>query len=152
MEQALAELQQPTYDPQLQEEDKVYVAKKLGVSAAEFETLLDMTGRRHEEFGTDEQDLRRLRERMGWIRPLTTLAKKGGWRLDTSVVGARPQFIKAAVVSRGFAAADIEERIVHTGQHYDDTMSGRFLRELGIDNIITNLACGSGLLPSRRHR
>ena len=61
-----------------------------------------------------------------------------------SIVGARPQFIKAAVVSRGFAAAGIEERIVHTGQHYDDTMSGRFLRELGIDNIIANLDCGSG--------
>ena len=61
-----------------------------------------------------------------------------------SVVGARPQFIKAAVVSRGFAASGIDERIVHTGQHYDDAMSGRFLRELGIDNIIANLTCGSG--------
>jgi UDP-N-acetylglucosamine 2-epimerase len=64
--------------------------------------------------------------------------------LILSVVGARPQFIKAAVVSRGFAAAGIEERIVHTGQHYDDAMSGRFLRELGIDNVIANLGCGSG--------
>lgn len=61
-----------------------------------------------------------------------------------SVVGARPQFIKAAVVSRGFSAAGIEEWIVHTGQHYDDAMSGRFLRELGINNVFANLACGSG--------
>jgi hypothetical protein len=58
------------------------VAKKLGFSAAEFEELLNMPGRRHEEFGTDEQDLRRPREFMGWIRPLTRLAKWGGWRLD----------------------------------------------------------------------
>jgi UDP-N-acetylglucosamine 2-epimerase len=63
--------------------------------------------------------------------------------LIISVVGARPQFIKAAAVSRGFAAAGIEERIVHTGQHYDDAMSGRFLRELGIHNMIANLDCGS---------
>ncbi len=61
-----------------------------------------------------------------------------------SVVGARPQFIKAAVVTRAFAAAGLEERIVHTGQHYDDAMSGRFLRELGIDNVVANLECGSG--------
>lgn len=61
-----------------------------------------------------------------------------------SVVGARPQFIKAAVVSRAFATAGIREEIVHTGQHYDDAMSGRFLRELSIDNVIANLQCGSG--------
>jgi UDP-N-acetylglucosamine 2-epimerase len=61
-----------------------------------------------------------------------------------SVIGARPQFIKAAVVSRALAAAGIAESVVHTGQHYDDAMSGRFLRELKIDNIIANLNCGSG--------
>lgn len=61
-----------------------------------------------------------------------------------SVVGARPQFVKAAVVSRAFAAVGVDERIVHTGQHYDDAMSGRFLRELSIDNVIASLDCGSG--------
>ncbi len=61
-----------------------------------------------------------------------------------SVIGARPQFIKAAVVSRALKNAGIVERIVHTGQHYDDAMSGRFLRELAIDNIVLNLNCGSG--------
>lgn len=61
-----------------------------------------------------------------------------------SVIGARPQFIKAAVVSRAFAAEGVRESIVHTGQHYDDAMSGRFLRELGISNVIANLGCGSG--------
>lgn len=64
--------------------------------------------------------------------------------LILSVVGARPQFIKAAVVSRGLKATGIEEAIVHTGQHYDDVLSGRLLRELGINNIISNLDCRSG--------
>jgi len=46
-----------------------------------------------------------------------------------TVVGARPQFVKAAAVSRAFAAynrehpqSPLDERIVHTGQHYDDNM------------------------------
>lgn len=60
-----------------------------------------------------------------------------------SVIGARPQFIKAAVVSRALAAVGITEQIVHTGQHYDDAMSGRFLSELGIV-VAANLAAGSG--------
>jgi UDP-N-acetylglucosamine 2-epimerase len=61
-----------------------------------------------------------------------------------SVIGARPQFIKAAVVSRALAEVGIQEWIVHTGQHYDDAMSGRLLRELGINNIVANLDCRSG--------
>lgn len=61
-----------------------------------------------------------------------------------TIIGARPQFIKAAVVSRALSAAGIAESVVHTGQHYDDAMSGRFLRELKIENIIDNLNCGSG--------
>lgn len=46
-----------------------------------------------------------------------------------SVVGARPQFIKAAPVSRALAAVGIAEIMVHTGQHFDDAMSARFFRE-----------------------
>lgn len=49
-----------------------------------------------------------------------------------TVVGARPQFIKAAVVSRAFHARGVEELIVHTGQHYDEAMSDRFFSELSI--------------------
>ena len=50
-----------------------------------------------------------------------------------SVVGARPQFVKAAVVARALArAGGLEHRLVHTGQHYDDNMSDVFFRELGI--------------------
>jgi UDP-GlcNAc3NAcA epimerase len=50
-----------------------------------------------------------------------------------SVVGARPQFIKAAPVSRALKASGaIEEILVHTGQHFDDNMSDVFFRELSI--------------------
>lgn len=61
-----------------------------------------------------------------------------------SVVGARPQFVKAGVVSRALKRVGLTEVVVHTGQHYDDAMSGRFLRELGIANIAANLSVGSG--------
>jgi UDP-GlcNAc3NAcA epimerase len=50
-----------------------------------------------------------------------------------TVVGARPQFIKAAPVSRAFAATPgIDEQIIHTGQHFDPWMSDIFFEELGI--------------------
>lgn len=61
-----------------------------------------------------------------------------------TVVGARPQFIKAAVVSRAFAQAGVEERIVHTGQHYDPAMSGRFFEELEIPEPAHHLGLGGG--------
>ncbi len=52
-----------------------------------------------------------------------------------TVIGARPQIIKSAAVSRVIRekyADKIEEVILHTGQHYDDNMSEVFFRELGI--------------------
>ncbi len=61
-----------------------------------------------------------------------------------TVIGTRPQYIKAAVVSRALQKAGIEERIVDTGQHYDQQMSAVFLRELGISNVVANLGVGSG--------
>jgi UDP-GlcNAc3NAcA epimerase len=60
-------------------------------------------------------------------------------------VGARPQFIKAAVVARAFAARDdVREVLVHTGQHYDENMSGVFFKELGIPAPAVHLGVGSG--------
>ena len=61
-----------------------------------------------------------------------------------SVVGARPQFVKAAIVSRALALAGVEERLVHTGQHYDAAMSDVFFDELGMAPPAVNLAVGSG--------
>jgi UDP-GlcNAc3NAcA epimerase len=70
-----------------------------------------------------------------------------------TIIGARPQFIKAAVISRTLAEYNrsvtsssllINEKIVHTGQHYDDNMSQIFFRELEIPVPEYNLGIGSG--------
>lgn len=61
-----------------------------------------------------------------------------------SVIGARPQFIKAAPVSRALKARDIIEMLVHTGQHYDHNMSALFFEELEIPQPDFNLGVGSG--------
>jgi UDP-GlcNAc3NAcA epimerase len=60
-----------------------------------------------------------------------------------SVVGARPQFIKAAAVSTVLRRA-ADEVLVHTGQHYDDDMSDVFFCELGIPAPDHHLGVGSG--------
>ncbi|MCY1270437.1 UDP-2,3-diacetamido-2,3-dideoxy-D-glucuronate 2-epimerase [compost metagenome] len=61
-----------------------------------------------------------------------------------TVVGARPQFIKAAVVSRAFAVLGPREILVHTGQHYDANMSDVFFDELNIPRPAYNLGIGGG--------
>jgi len=61
-----------------------------------------------------------------------------------SVVGARPQFIKAAPVQRALEACQHDVMQIHTGQHYDDNMSGVFYRELGIPEPDVHLGVGSG--------
>ena len=61
-----------------------------------------------------------------------------------TVVGARPQFIKAAPVSRALHEAGITEFLVHTGQHYDYGMSQRFFDELDLPEVDINLGIGSG--------
>ena len=61
-----------------------------------------------------------------------------------SIVGARPQFVKAAVVSKALADTGIRESLLHTGQHYDASMSDVFFEELGIPNPTHHLGIGSG--------
>lgn len=63
-----------------------------------------------------------------------------------TVVGARPQFVKAAVVSRAFnevAPRHIREVLVHTGQHYDEELSDIFFKQLGIPAPAYHLGIGS---------
>lgn len=64
-----------------------------------------------------------------------------------TIIGARPQIIKASAISRAIKENykdDIEEIIVHTGQHYDTNMSEVFFTELDIPRPKYNLAVGSG--------
>ena len=61
-----------------------------------------------------------------------------------TVVGARPQFVKAAVVSLALRRRGFAETIVHTGQHYDAGMSDVFFVQMGIPREDHNLSVGSG--------
>ena len=62
-----------------------------------------------------------------------------------SVVGARPQFIKASFLSQGLRGRGINEILVHTGQHYDFEMSEVFFKELNLPFPEYYLGVGSGL-------
>src|SRR5687767_15831730 len=59
------------------------------------------------------------------------------------VVGARPNFPKLAPVHRAGMSAGVEQIVVHTGQHYDDAMSGDFFRTLALQPPDVNLEVGS---------
>lgn len=62
-----------------------------------------------------------------------------------TVIGARPQFIKASVVSKAIAKqASLEEKIIHTGQHFDANMSNIFFDQLGIPKPHYQLDINSG--------
>ena len=64
--------------------------------------------------------------------------------LVAHIVGARPNFMKAAPVVDALAVRDVVQLIVHTGQHYDERMSDIFFRELGLPEPDVNLGVGSG--------
>ena len=66
-------------------------------------------------------------------------APNGKRPIVVTILGARPQFIKAAPVSKALAAAGIDEVMIHTGQHFDDNMSELFFRELDIRKPKYNL-------------
>lgn len=69
-----------------------------------------------------------------------------------TVLGARPQFIKAATVSRAFKEVGVHEIIIHTGQHFDKNMSAVFFTEMGIPQPDYNLeinGLGHGAMTGR---
>jgi UDP-N-acetylglucosamine 2-epimerase len=61
-----------------------------------------------------------------------------------TIIGARPQFIKAAPVSKALGEAGLTEFLLHTGQHYDRMMSDVFFSEMGIPKPDLNIDVGSG--------
>jgi UDP-N-acetylglucosamine 2-epimerase (non-hydrolysing) len=62
-----------------------------------------------------------------------------------SLVGARPNFMKIApIVDEIRKSNDVEHRLVHSGQHYDELLSGNFFSQLGLPTPDVNLKCGSG--------
>lgn len=67
----------------------------------------------------------------------------------TVVAGARPNFMKISPIIRAIVAAraagrNIQYRLVHTGQHFDEKMSGEFFKQLQIPEPDVNLECGGG--------
>ena len=69
-----------------------------------------------------------------------------------TVVGARPQFVKAAPVSRALAARDVSEVLIHTGQHYDRGLSDVFFEQLKLRRPDHHLGIGSGTHGSQTGR
>ena len=69
-----------------------------------------------------------------------------------TVVGARPQFVKAATLSRQFQLLGVKEILVHTGQHFDANMSDVFFDEMEIPRPAYNLdihGIGHGAMTGR---
>jgi UDP-GlcNAc3NAcA epimerase len=69
-----------------------------------------------------------------------------------TVIGARPQFIKASVVSMALRKSDLQEVLVHTGQHFDENMSDIFFRQMEIPAPSYNLeinSLGHGAMTGR---
>lgn len=61
-----------------------------------------------------------------------------------TIVGARPNFMKAAPIHVAFVARGLDHQIIHTGQHYDDAMSKVFFDDLGMPRPAEYLGVGSG--------
>jgi UDP-N-acetylglucosamine 2-epimerase len=59
-----------------------------------------------------------------------------------TIIGARPQFIKSAPVSKALKSAGIQEVTIHTGQHYDANMSAVFFDEMQLPKPLYRLECG----------
>jgi UDP-N-acetylglucosamine 2-epimerase len=73
--------------------------------------------------------------------------RRSGGSMSTLVVhiaGARPNFPKAAPVIRALADLGVAQKLVHTGQHYDDKLSDVFFRQLRLPEPDVNLGVGSG--------
>ncbi len=75
---------------------------------------------------------------------MATVERSAARPLVVHVVGARPNFPKAAPVIAALSNLDCRQRLVHTGQHYDDALSESFFRQLDLPAPDVNLEIGSG--------
>ncbi len=75
-EEALEELEKPTYNIDLQKSDFHYIAKKLGFTQDEFKYLLNLNNVSHDYYGTEEKQIRLFQFILKFLRPLTFLYKK----------------------------------------------------------------------------
>ncbi len=66
-----------------------------------------------------------------------------------AIVGTRPNFVKLAALVHGCREKDIDIKIVHTGQHFDEEMSGGFFRDLDIPKPDVNLGISGGLFDDQ---
>lgn len=78
------------------------------------------------------------------FRKLLDVAKSIKTPKVVSVVGARPQFIKVAPVHHELVRKGIAHELIHSGQHYDDSMSAGFFTDLNLPEPAVNLGVGSG--------
>ncbi|HQI82745.1 MAG TPA: UDP-N-acetylglucosamine 2-epimerase (non-hydrolyzing) [Deltaproteobacteria bacterium] len=74
----------------------------------------------------------------------TASCTRGGEAIILHIVGARPQFIKLAPVVRAFRDLSLPYKVLHTGQHYDYTMSDLHFSSLGLADPDFHLGIGSG--------
>jgi UDP-N-acetylglucosamine 2-epimerase (non-hydrolysing) len=65
------------------------------------------------------------------------------------IAGARPNFPKAAPVVKALERAGVDQLLIHTGQHYDETLSEIFFRQLALPEPDINLEVGSGTHASQ---
>jgi UDP-N-acetylglucosamine 2-epimerase (non-hydrolysing) len=79
-------------------------------------------------------------------RALRTTRRAYGVRMTRilHIVGARPNFMKTAAVMRALGAYGVDQRLIHTGQHYDDAMSAQVIADLGLRRPDADLGVGSG--------
>ena len=78
------------------------------------------------------------------FKAISIFKKADNSSMIVTIIGARPQFIKAAILSKAFKGAGIPELIIHTGQHYDYEMSQIFFDELELPKDRIDLNIGSG--------
>ena len=89
---------------------------------------------------------------LGLVRARKILPEVISVPLILTIVGARPQFVKAATVSKALTAVGLDEVIIHTGQHFDARMSNVFFEELDIPAPRHNLgihSLGHGAMTGR---